>query len=740
MLVGDADGALIEGLRGAGFVVRDLGPVPGEFVGDRRRPPRRGAVLSQASAAPHGVQGTRARMEIFGPILPGWRRALEEIGIELTERLEGNTYAVSSESRRWADAAALPFVRSLTRYEAPAPDEMLPPIPASGDEKADPNRSRTLRRGRGAARRPMRLQGGTQEVDDEVKAYDVWLHDSNDAPAMVYRLESLGVRVVGHGGRRIRISVPSPAVLQQVRRTACVAHLMPYRPPRLQNDRAARLMCAGEALPPVHSTRLTGKGQVVAVADSGVDQDHPDLRSRISVVRALGRPGDASDPMGHGTHVSGSIIGTGVASGGRIQGIAPEAMLVFQSLEDPKGGLGGLPVSLIDLFSDAYSLGARVHNCSWGAAVNSHYVVDGLEVDEFVASNPDYLIVVAAGNEGTAANSRHAQPGSVDWLSLCSPGTAKNALVVGASRSDRSHGGLAASTYNDVWPLSYPLPGVGNEMVSGEANALAAFSGRGPSIDRRIKPDVIAPGTDILSTRASGAPDTAFWGPGPDPHYAYMGGTSMAAPLVTGCALLVREYLQDHRGHAPSAALVKAVLVNGTDWLTGPDAVADHPGLPNVHQGFGRICLARSLALETPSARLAYVDTWQLATADQPLQWTTDVYRCTVEAASAGELRVCLTYTDAPGRGLQNDLNLIVQPIYPDGSARGSPTVGNADRPFVLAEPDSDNNVEVVRITVTDAGLFLVQVTASNLLHPAQPFALVVTGPLISEAVTMTAW
>ena len=48
-----------------------------------------------------------------------------------------------------------------------------------------------------------------------------------------------------------------------------------------------------------------------------------------------------------------------------------------------------------------------------------------------------------------------------------------------------------------------------------------------------------------------------------------MGGTSMAAPLVAGCAALVREYYVSKRHHEPSAALLKATLINGTRWLTG---------------------------------------------------------------------------------------------------------------------------------------------------------------------------
>ncbi len=239
----------------------------------------------------------------------------------------------------------------------------------------------------------------------------------------------------------------------------------------------------------------------MAVADTGLDEDHPAFEGRIAGIVARGRTGDASDPDGHGTrgtHVAGSVLGDGSASGGDIRNTAPEARLFFQSLLDANGELGGLPVDLGDLFKEAHRAGARIQNHSWGAKTSAAYTFNSIEVDEFAAERRNALLVISAGNEGRAAAPLNSAPGFVDWLSVGSPASSKNALTVGASRSDRTSGGLAALTYGAVWPSKFPDPPiVASEKVSDDVEALAAFSSRGPCDDRRIKPDVVAPGTDV---------------------------------------------------------------------------------------------------------------------------------------------------------------------------------------------------------------------------------------------------
>jgi subtilisin family serine protease len=95
------------------------------------------------------------------------------------------------------------------------------------------------------------------------------------------------------------------------------------------------------------------------------------------------------------------------------------------------------------------------------------------------------------------------------------------------------------------------------------------YSSRGPTRDHRIKPDVVAPGSTILSAKSRLATANPRWGPSPDGDYMFDAGTSMATPLVAGCAAVVRESFRVRRGVQPSAALVKAMLVNGAS-SSGP--------------------------------------------------------------------------------------------------------------------------------------------------------------------------
>ncbi|XHG04967.1 hypothetical protein AWENTII_008220 [Aspergillus wentii] len=77
-------------------------------------------------------------------------------------------------------------------------------------------------------------------------------------------------------------------------------------------------------------------------------------------------------------------------------------------------------------------------------------------------------------------------------------GAAKNCITIGASESTRQ----TASTYHDAWPLNYPQPPIRNDSISGNLDGMAAFSSPGPTKEGQFKPDVVAPGTSILSTRS----------------------------------------------------------------------------------------------------------------------------------------------------------------------------------------------------------------------------------------------
>lgn len=202
----------------------------------------------------------------------------------------------------------------------------------------------------------------------------------------------------------------------------------------------------------------------------------------------------------------------------------------------------------------------------------------------------------------------------------------------------------------------------------------------------------------------------------------------MSAPIVTGFAALIREYLRVKRDYAtPSAALLKAIIVNSTRSLQGEDALADHAQTPNFHQGFGCVDMLNILP-STKNEKLAlhFLDTWQQNT----LQFNSTGQRFLFrfKAAEGTPLRLCLTWTDPPGRGLQNNLNLLVMQVSDKFK-----WVGNDNIPRMITDFDRDNNVEVIQIDDPQTGEYRVVVQASNLLVGQQDFAFCITGDIENE-------
>jgi serine protease AprX len=708
-VIGDIDEDRIVALEQAGLLVDEVAPAGR---------PTTAAMARGTLTAETGVDGWRAGgddeipppepglptqwlVSLTSPLMREMRQALDATGVQLHEYVPHHAYVATATPEQASEIINLPFVRDVERY---GPSKTGPIVlTAGGDDRGE---------------------------GDTARVWDLWLADFPGSDMVREQvlawLEQNDVSVVGAGGRRVRLALPADSGLkQEISTLPGVLSMVEHVPPKWFND-VARGLLGVTSDNPERSLPLTGAGQVVAVADTGLQETHPDFAGRVVDVVALGRPSDASDPHGHGTHVAGSVLADGSASDGTYAGVAPEAKLYFQSLLDPHGGLGGLPVSMEDLFEPAYQAGARIHNNSWGAATASAYTVDSNDVDAYAAKRRDMLIVIAAGNEGTAASPFNSAPGFVDWLSIGSPASCKNALTVGATRTKRTTGGLSGRTYGNTWPGDFPKPPISEQRLSGDPESMAGFSSRGPCDDRRIKPDLVAPGTDIVSTRSVLAPDDHFWGLVDDnPAYAYMGGTSMACPLVAGCATLVRQYFADERDTSPSAALLKATLVNGTRWLTGADSMADRDARPNFHQGFGAVNLTTTVPNPAePDLRLEFIDCWE--TPNLQLDETGARRQFQVDVTSGMPLRLCLAYTDLPGRSLQNDVSFMVQ------DPTGAKIAGNTGLPEIT-KSDVDNNVEVIRVDDPAPGRWLIQVFARNLLRPSQDYALVVTGALSSS-------
>ena len=708
-VIGTIDEKAEKELRERGLVVQFLDDKPPPLPRRRRvrqsqRSAAAGSFMDETLPTPDVVLPANVprqyQVSLAGPMIATWRAQLEATGVKILKAVAGGVIGIMT-------PAVVPQVQGLSFVIE------VDPLRATSPEEADVQ----------AIPVP---KDGVQEM----VTYDAILIGPEHRQAALDWLVQKGAVIGAASQTKVRFHAPESstiaAELQQ--RTDWVQEVEPFVVPELHNDRARALLGVENG---VVTIALDGTGEIIGVADTGVDSAHPDLVARLKKVIALGRPNDSSDPNGHGTHVAGSIAGDGTASGGSIRGIAPKAEIVFQSLLDSSNRLGGLPFELQMLFQEAYDLGARIHNNSWGAPTKSSYRVNSLEVDDFAYHHKDMLIVISAGNEGTAADPpigvRKSQAGFVDWMSIGSPATAKNALTVGASRSDRTSGGYSQLKYGDAWPGPFAVDPIKSQLVSKDPEAISGFSSRGPCEDYRIKPDLVAPGTDILSCRSSSAPVRNFWGPFPaNAAYAYMGGTSMSAPIVAGCAALVREFYRTKVPHNPSAALLKATLINGTRWLSAVDSVADFGNQPNYHQGFGCVSMPDSLPKPVGNVtRLEFIDNWQdpatQLSSDQRRRW-----QFTVQPDGT-PLRLCLVHTDPPDKGLQNNLNMLLEvPNTP------SKLYGNMQLPMGLNRPDAVNNVEVIRIPNPPAGSYIIQVSATSIMRPPQDFALVVSGPISS--------
>jgi hypothetical protein len=237
----------------------------------------------------------------------------------------------------------------------------------------------------------------------------------------------------------------------------------------------------------VNGTIFEGEGEIIAVNDTGFDLGstinvHPAFNGRVLKLVALGRPNKADDPEGHGTHVCGSVLGDGnsPSMGGAIQGTAPKAKLVVQSLLDGSGRLGGIPADLHDLFKPPYDNDkVRVQTNSWGStdplmpSIGLPYTQSSQELDDFIWNHPDCVICFAAGNQGVDADN----DGVIDPGSLGAEAAAKNCITVGASESNRLNIEL---TYGQLDPRDFGHNPIFADSTTNRAEGMAAFSSRGP--------------------------------------------------------------------------------------------------------------------------------------------------------------------------------------------------------------------------------------------------------------------
>lgn len=292
---------------------------------------------------------------------------------------------------------------------------------------------------------------------------------------------------------------------------------------------------------------LTGAGVTIAMLDSGV-APHPAITTLVTAVDALGQDPplvlpETVDPNGHGTHVAGILVGDGASSqGGRLHGLAPQAGLVSVRVldGDGRGKTSDVLAGLHWVIDHKDELGVRVLNLSLGHPVYEPAELDPLVQAAEAAWDAGIVVVCSAGNWGTSGHG-----------SIASPCNSRKVITVGALNA--WHTGDTAD------------------------DSVTTYSSRGPTRgDLVAKPDLLAPGNRIVSTRAPGShldllyPERRVADDPEHPElvdYFELSGTSMAAPMVSGAAALM---LEQEPGLNP--ATVKARLM-----LTATKAAAADP-------------------------------------------------------------------------------------------------------------------------------------------------------------------
>ena len=635
-----------------------------------------------------------------GPILPGWKSALEEEGATVRAYLPKNALLVEAPESAMAAIRRMPQIAWVGEY---LPSHKVQPLLA------------TI-----AQQQPLLLVPVTLQTfsPDDVAGVELALSNQGASSIQATAAKRWGlVRAVLAAGAATEL-----ANLPEIQ---WIEH---REPSRLLNNVARS---AGHLNSDVAAVEhgLDGTGQIVSIADTGLDTGnpvtlHPDFAGRLLHVFDIGRLTNWSDTYYHGTHVAASVLGTGAASGGQYRGVAPGAQLVFQSVMDAAGALA-LPEDLNDLYRPPRDLGARIHSDSWGSAVFGEYTSDSMTTDEFVWDHPDMLIAFAAGNEGVD----YDRDGIVDAASLDAPASAKNVLAVGASECGRppGTGGKTSVSYGTAWPYDYRVPPISTDLISsspsGEPQGIAAYSSRGPAHDGRAKPDVVAPGTDIVSARSRATANTG-WGVAFDnTNYCFMGGTSMATPLAAGSATLIRQYCVDVLGmDNPSAALLKAAMLGGARSLSpgqyGSGAFREIPAAPrpNSVEGWGQVDVGNTLFPTNGSSAVFREGPVALHSGE------TNSLRFLVFGNSP--LTVAMAYSDYPSAlsaavNLVNDLDLSL--VDPDG---------NVLHPNGRSAPDDRNNVEGIDDPSPTPGLWTAVVSGRNVPEGPQPFALYLRGAI----------
>ncbi len=520
----------------------------------------------------------------------------------------------------------------------------------------------------------------------------------------VEQLRRIGVDVAEWHADPLNVTVRgevSASLLQDVVALDGVYFVEPWLRPRLHNHRAQWVMQTNQnSNRRLWDLNLKGQGQVGSTSDSGIFMEHNMFRDpAVAVVDSGDYPyhrkviayvmghqnavfGDHASHFWHGTHTAGSMCGDDSYVGGALpyDGVAVLSKDYFIDLGGSGTGLYSPQFGFWWMFNKGYNGNgggrAFVHSMSWGSDTEGVYSGNDRACDNWMWNHRDGALFTSAGNK---------EPGVVH---TGTPGNGKSIVTVGG-------------TWNGT-----------------SAHVLWPWTCEGPTADGRIKPDVLAPAS-VYSSVGPGIGD-----------YATSDGTSMASPIAAACGLLIRQYFEEgwypsgapaaRDAVHPSAALIKAVMING-----GDEYITSYT-VPSFQIGWGRTCLDSVLYFTGDPLGLEVVDDTTGINTGTVRSYAYDVQSC-------DKLEVTLVWSDEKGSTtsppttpkIVNDLDLEVEApggaLYKGNVYSGgwSQTGGSYDRL---------NTVECVHLATPTPGTYTVRVTAHDVPVGPQPFAVVATG------------
>jgi subtilisin family serine protease len=625
-----------------------------------RTPADAAAVLRNLSrTAEHAV------VRFTGPVEAGTRSRLAAAGVRLQTYLGGYAY-IAAISDADLDAAGLAKIAGLNGAEALQPVWKLHPLIQNGQA-------------------PEHAVVGSDAKGSTIFGAYILFHPDADAKRLDAALAKHGVVVRDVletiNGAVIELSVDAVALLAAEEDVLWIEPALPRFSTLNAENRVITQANTAQSAP----YNLTGAGVNVLVYDGGTARaTHQDFGGRLTVR-------DSSGLANHATHVSGTIGGSGAASGGAQRGMAPGVTIQSYGFEYSGSGtfLYSNPGDIESDYNQAInvhgvhiannSIGTNTETNNFPCSIQGDYSVTDALIDNIVRGSlgAPFRVVWAAGNE--RQGSRCDVEGYGDYYSVAPPGTAKNHIAVGALNAN-----------NDT---------------------MTSFSSWGPTDDGRLKPDIAAPGCQ--SGGDGGVTSTSSQS---NSAYSVACGTSMAAPTFTGlAALLLQDYRVQFTGQPdPRNSTLKILFAHTAVDLGNPG--------PDYQFGYGSVRVVDAIN---------FMRAGSFRESEEISQGEFIEYTVNVPAGSP-ELRATLAWDDAPAAplaavALVNDLDIVA--IDPSNNIHYPWTLNptNPGAAAVRTGPNRRDNIEQVLVSSPAPGTWRIRVTGFNVPQGPQPFSIAVT-------------